>query len=183
MKDSKVGLIAGSFDPITRGHTDVIRKALRTLDMLWVAVTSNSDKPNTYFSKADRWDMTYAALQIELTPAEFAKIDVVTMEKAFTVDVCNEVGATIYVRGLRNTNDFVYEQGMQQFNEALAPHITTMFVMPSAEKARISSSAIKGMVGLDRWRDRVEPYIHPLTMEHFNKKQLIIEQGYTVINR
>lgn len=177
----KIGLVSGSYDPITRGHTDVIRKALPLVDILWVAIARNPSKSTSYLTEQERWQTVYEALQDELDEAEFFKVKVIFADPGFIVDTCASVRANVYFRGLRNTKDFAYEQEMQQFNEDLNPNISTVFLMPSAENVKISSSAVRGMVGLSGWQLRVAKYVHSTTINVLNKKVEHIEKGYTVI--
>ena len=129
----------GSFDPITNGHVDVIRRASAVFDRLVVAVLENPRK-SALLPVETRIHVIRAALQSEgLAPnrVEIASFD------GLTVDYCRELGATAIVRGLRAISDFDSEMQLAHNNRVLAPGVDSVFFMTSVENGFVSSSLVK----------------------------------------
>jgi pantetheine-phosphate adenylyltransferase len=131
-------LYPGSFDPVTRGHLDLVERALPLFDHLTVAVAVNSSKAPT-FSPEERVQM----LQ-EVLPKD-RRVSVTTF-RGLVVDFCREKGIGAILRGLRTVSDFEYEYQMALTNRHLAPAIESVFVMPSAQYSYVSSSLIREIV-------------------------------------
>jgi pantetheine-phosphate adenylyltransferase len=176
-----IGLVSGSYDPITKGHLAVIKSAVKMVDTLYVAIARNADKGVPYFTDKERWATVNSAIEEELPWDDAKKVIVVYADNGMIVDLCDKHGATLMFRGLRNSADFTYEQGMQQFNNDFAPHISTVFLMPPPDVAKISSSAIRGLVGLANWEERVRPYVHNNTFGLLRAKQSFKNQCYTQV--
>jgi pantetheine-phosphate adenylyltransferase len=126
---------AGSFDPVTYGHLDIIRRAAAIYDPLYVATTENSGK-QPLFTPPERIALIREALQ------DGAHIEVV----AFTgllVEFARQRGAKVLIRGLRAAADFDYEFGMAMMNRALAPEVETVFFVTDPQYMFISSSLIR----------------------------------------
>lgn len=136
----RLAVYPGSFDPITRGHIDVIQRASVVFDALVVAVLVNTRKtPN--IDAAERADMIREALDEELGP-DGAAIEVITFQ-GLTVDLARQRGATSIVRGLRALSDFENEQAIAHLNRKLAPEIDTVFFMTGIDHAYLSSSLVR----------------------------------------
>lgn len=130
-------IFPGSFDPITKGHVDIIRRSLPLFDELIIAVGVNSTK-KYMFSLEQRKAF------IETTFAEEAKIKVDTYE-GLTVDYCDKINAKFIVRGLRNPADFEFEKTITQVNRRLSK-IETVFLLTSADTSFISSSIVREVI-------------------------------------
>jgi pantetheine-phosphate adenylyltransferase len=131
-------LYPGSFDPVTFGHLDVIRRATAVFDKLVVGVLVNPRK-----SPMLGLDERIAALGEALTEEGLAaKVEVAGFD-GLTVDFCGEIGASFIVRGLRAVSDFESELSMAHTNRKLAPDIDTIFFMTALEHAYLSSSLVK----------------------------------------
>ena len=131
----KVAIYPGTFDPVTRGHLDVIKRSAKIVDRLVIAVLRNSAK-NPWFSFDERIHL------IEKVIADLNNVEV-TSFGGLTVDFCKEQGANIIVRGLRAITDFEYELQIAQINHRLDPNIDTMFLTTSVEYSYVSSSIVK----------------------------------------
>lgn len=128
----------GSFDPVTRGHLDLVKRALPLFDHLTVAVAVNRQKTAT-FSVEERAEMLR-----EVLPTD-ARLSVTTFH-GLVVDFCRQRGIGAILRGVRTVTDFEYEYQLALTNRHLSPGIETVFVMPSAEFSFVSSSLIKDIV-------------------------------------
>lgn len=137
----RLAVYPGSFDPITRGHVDVIERACAVFDRLVVAVLINTRKTPS-LEAAERAELIRAAIETELAPACASAVEVITYE-GLTVDLAREQGATSIVRGLRALSDFESEQAIAHLNRQLAPEVDTVFFMTGIEHAYLSSSLVR----------------------------------------
>jgi pantetheine-phosphate adenylyltransferase len=131
-------LYPGSFDPVTRGHLDLVERALPLFDRLTVAVALNSSKTST-FTPEER-----AAMLQEVLPQD-RRLSVTTF-RGLVVDFCKAQGIGAILRGVRTVSDFEYEYQMALTNRHLMPGIETVFVMPSVQYSYVSSSLIREIV-------------------------------------
>ncbi len=131
----KVGIYAGSFDPITLGHLDIIKRAARLTKRLIIAVLSNSAKKPA-FSVEERVEM------IRKVTKDIQGVEVMTYS-GLTVDFAKEQNANVLVRGLRAVTDFEYELQIAQGNHKLNPDVDTVFLTTSVEYSYLSSSIVK----------------------------------------
>ena len=145
---SITALVAGSYDPFTLGHEDIVRKALAMYSKVHVVVADNPDKRYFIGDGAKRAELVTAVLDSVLSPEERARVTVVVLGMHMLAHYALSVGATVNVRGLRNSMDFQYEYNMQAVNNDIAPELITVYVATSADKAHISSSMVRGLVGL-----------------------------------
>ncbi len=129
----------GSFDPITNGHLDVLRRAVAVFDRVVVAVLENPRK-TPLLDTARRVEVIRASLA-EAGP-EFTRVDVQTFD-GLTVDFCQRVKAGFMVRGLRAVSDFETELQLAHNNRILAPNVDTVFFMSSLEHGYVSSSLVR----------------------------------------
>ena len=134
---NSVAVYPGSFDPITNGHLDVIRRAAGAFDRLVVAVLENPRK-QPLIPVAERIELIRSALADDAGP----EIEVIAFG-GLTVDVCRRVGAGFIVRGLRAISDFENEMLLAHNNRKLAPDIDTVFFMTALEHGYVSSSLVK----------------------------------------
>ena len=131
----KVALYPGSFDPITNGHMDVLKRAVSIFDKVIVLVAINPDKKGR-FSIEDRVEMIKEAV------SEFPNVEVDSY-KGLTVRYAKEHGATHLIRGLRAVTDFEYEVQQAQMLKHIAPDLETVFILTGQEYYFVSSSGIR----------------------------------------
>ena len=146
----RIGLYAGSFDPVTRGHEDVIRRSLSFVDRLVVAVATNVSK-QPLFSIEERKRL----IQVSLNGLQ--GVDIREFQ-GLLVDFAKEVGATISIRGLRAVSDFEYEYQMALMNRHLLPSLETLFMVPSVDLTFISSSLVREIA---RFNGDLSSLVHP----------------------
>ena len=142
---NKVAIYPGTFDPITYGHIDVIKKALKLFDTIIVGVSNVSNK-NYLFSSEERIDIVKEALFIDLNLNK-KKILVVSFN-SLTTDLCKKYKSNIILRGLRAVSDFEYEFQLAGMNRKLDNSIETLFLMSDIENQIISSRFVKEIVRL-----------------------------------
>ena len=142
---NKVVIYPGTFDPITYGHIDVIKKALKLFDKIVVGVSNVSNK-NYLFSSEERIDIVNKALFKDLKLSK-KKIIVVSFN-SLTTDLCKKFKSNIILRGLRAVSDFEYEFQLAGMNRKLNSNIETIFLMSDVENQIISSKFVKEIVKL-----------------------------------
>ncbi len=141
MIEKRRAIYPGTFDPITNGHLDIIRRACHMFDEIIVAVAeSHSKKP--MFSLEQRIEMIQAATK------DIPKIEVIGFE-SLLVDLSDKLDANIIVRGLRAISDFEYELQMGYANASLKKELETVYLMPSLEHAFVSSSVVRSILNFD----------------------------------
>jgi len=141
----RVGLYPGTFDPITMGHVDIIRRASVLVDRLVIGVAINRDK-GPLFSLEERVGMIEAECA-KLTDQTGVEIVVHPFENLL-IDCAHDVGAQIIVRGLRAVADFEYEYQMVGMNRALDDSVETVFLMAEARHQAIASKLVKEIARL-----------------------------------
>jgi pantetheine-phosphate adenylyltransferase len=144
----RVGLYPGTFDPVTLGHRDIVKRALNLVDRLVIGLGTGTGK-NPLFSLEERLEMWRFEAK-DLT-RDGAVIDVIPLSAKLQVELAREVGATIIVRGLRAVSDFEYEFQMAGMNQRLAQDIETVFLMADPRNQAIASRLVKeiAMLGGD----------------------------------
>ena len=147
----KTAIYPGTFDPITYGHIDVIKKSLNIFDRLIVATTDNINK-NYYFSIDERLNIINNSLFKDLKLNK-KKIKVISFNN-LTIDLCNKYNANAIIRGLRAVSDFEYEFQLAGMNKKLNSKIETMFLMSDVENQIISSKFVKEIASLGGNIDR-----------------------------
>jgi pantetheine-phosphate adenylyltransferase len=143
---NKVAIYPGTFDPITYGHIDVIRKALKLFDKIVVGVSNVSNK-NYLFSSEERIHIVNKALFNDLKLNK-KKISVVSFS-SLTTDLCKKYKSNIILRGLRAVSDFEYEFQLAGMNRKLNNNIETIFLMSDVENQIISSRFVKEIIKLN----------------------------------
>ena len=141
----KTAIYPGTFDPITYGHIDVIKKSLNIFDRVVVATTDNVNK-NYYFSIDERLEIINNSLFKDLKFSN-KKIKVVSFNN-LTIELCKKYKATAIIRGLRAVSDFEYEFQLAGMNKKLNSNIETMFLMSDVENQIISSKFVKEIASL-----------------------------------
>ena len=141
----RVGLYPGSFDPVTYGHVDIVRRAAHLVDKLVIAVGTHHDK-HPLFTAEERVKLTSEVL----TPVakEIGLKLAVTTYGNLTVDAAKDAGANVVIRGLRDAGDFDYEMQMAGMNQALAPDIETVFLASSPEARHIAASLVRQIAAM-----------------------------------
>ena len=137
-----IAIYPGSFDPITKGHEDLVRRTLRVTDRLVIAVSSTSTE-----SKEHLFDVFE---RVELIQEIFAEDEHVEVSRfdGLLVDFTRDLGAQVVIRGLRAVSDFDYELQMAQMNQELGPEIETLFLVPEVEYSFLSASLVREVASL-----------------------------------
>ena len=141
----KIAVYPGTFDPITYGHIDVIKKSLKIFDKLVIATSDNNDK-NYLFSIEERIDIINNSLFKDLK-FDKKKIRVIAFSN-LTIELCKKFKASAIIRGLRAVSDFEYEFQLAGMNKKLNSKIETMFLMSDVENQIISSKFVKEIAHL-----------------------------------
>jgi pantetheine-phosphate adenylyltransferase len=132
----KVALFAGSFDPFTKGHEDIVLRGLRVFDEVIIAIGYNSTKSNRYFPIEKMIE------KIESTFTKYPNIKVLTYSE-LTAEFARKHNARFLLRGVRNTTDFEYENSISQINKKLNSELESVFLITTPQLAWISSSVIR----------------------------------------
>ena len=141
----KIAIYPGTFDPITFGHVDVIKKGLKIFDKIVVAV-SNVENKNYLFDSSERIEIVKKALFSDLKLNK-KKIEVISFT-SLTTELCKKYKSNIILRGLRAVSDFEYEFQLAGMNKKLNSKIETMFLMSDIENQIISSKFVKEIIKL-----------------------------------
>jgi len=159
----KIALYPGTFDPITKGHMDVITRALRIFDKLVVAVALNPSK-KPLFSFHERVELVKNVIETDKNlPARTE----VTGFETLTVDLARKVGAASLIRGLRAVTDFEYELQIALTNRKLAQDIESVFLMPSVEYIYLNSTVVKEVA---KHGGDVHSFVHDLVADKLKEK-------------
>ena len=126
----------GSFDPITNGHLDIIRRASKLYDNLFIAVSNDSSIKSKLFTVQDRIDLVYSATK------DIDNVKIIDFD-CLIVDLCKKYQSNVIIRGLRALSDYDFEFKMALMNRSLNDQIVTLFMMPHERYTHISSSLIK----------------------------------------
>ncbi|WEV44965.1 pantetheine-phosphate adenylyltransferase [Streptococcaceae bacterium ESL0687] len=148
MDNKKIGLFTGSFDPLTNGHLDIIKRASCIFDTLYVGIFNNDSK-NPFFTTEKRKKM------IEQATDSYENVKVIVHAQALTAEIARDLEVTSLVRGIRNSIDLNYECEMAFFNHRLTG-VETIFLPVRADLQYISSSRIKEIFKLG---GDVKPYL------------------------
>ena len=151
---TRIAIYPGSFDPLTRGHEDLIRRSLLLSDRLIVAVAVNVSK-QPLFTVEERVAMLRTAV------GEDPRIEFVAFE-GLLADFARRVGASVVVRGLRAVSDFEYEFQMALMNRQLHPALETVFLVPALDLTYLSSSLVREVA---RFGGDISALVHPAVAE------------------
>jgi pantetheine-phosphate adenylyltransferase len=156
---SRTAVYPGTFDPVTRGHEDLVRRAAQIFERVIVAIAANPNK-TPMFSVDER---------VELARAVFGDLQNVqiTGYHGLTVDVAREYGNAVIVRGLRAVSDFEFEFQLANMGRHLAPGVETMFLTPKEQFTFISSTLVREIATLG---GDVSEFVHPLVEAAFKRK-------------
>jgi pantetheine-phosphate adenylyltransferase len=159
-----IGVYAGSFDPITKGHLAVIRQALKVVDTLHVVVAFNPAK-NGMFDMKERLFLIHTSLKEELAYIAQGRIIVEFITNSLTVEYAKRVDANVLVRGLRNGTDYAYERSQAAINGKLAPEIETIFIPTPVSYEEVSSSTVKGLMKFEGGEVAAREFVTPSVLE------------------
>lgn len=136
--DKRTAIFPGSFDPITKGHENILRRALPLFDEIIIAIGKNSSKQN-YFSleQREKW--------IKQVFSDEPKVRIESYT-GLTIDFCKKMNAGFILRGLRTSADFEFEKSIAQNNNVMAPHIETIFILPIPELSAINSTIVRDII-------------------------------------
>lgn len=135
---SKIAVFPGSFDPITVGHVDLVRRALPLYDKIIVAIGSNSQKKYLFpLEQRLKWLNAVFAMDEKVEVASFTGL---------TAHFCKEIGADYMIRGLRNASDFDYEKTISQLNNIVGNGLETVFLISPPEYSHISSTIVREII-------------------------------------
>ena len=131
----RIAVFPGSFDPLTKGHEEIVRKAVPLFDKVYVAVGENTNKKMCFpLEKRLQW--------LHQAFADEPNVEIAVYE-GLTIDFCRKVNALFIVRGLRNFQDMQYEKDIAEANRHLAPEVETVFLLSTPEMAHVSSSLVR----------------------------------------
>ena len=156
---TRIAVYPGSFDPPTRGHSDLVQRSLALADTVIVAVARNSTK-QPLFSLEERLAMLRAAI------GEDPRVRFDSFE-GLLVDFAKRVGATLIVRGLRAVSDFEYEFQMAMMNRHLLPGLETVFLVPPEDATYLSSSLVREVA---RYGGDVSSLVHPVVADALRRR-------------
>ncbi len=159
MPNSRIAIYAGSFDPITRGHEDLMHRSLEFVDTLIVAVAINS-------TKAPLFTIDERVQLIQDSVGQDTHIQVRSFG-GLLVDFARDVGASLLIRGLRAVSDFEYEYQMALMNRHLSPKLETVFMVPSLDTTYISASLVREVA---RFGGDVHDLVHPTVADALRAK-------------
>lgn len=156
---SRLAVYPGSFDPITRGHEDLIHRGLVFADRIVIAVAASA-------GKAPLFTLEERVALARNTMGNDARIEVKSFD-GLLVDFAKQIGATLIVRGLRYVSDFEYEYQMALMNRKLAGEIETVFLVPAFDLTYLSSSLVREVA---RYGGDVATLVHPTVLAALKKK-------------
>ena len=154
----RIGVYPGSFDPVTRGHEDLIRRSLAFVDRVIVAVAVNVAK-QPLFTLEERVSLLRETIRLP-------EVDIRSFD-GLLVDFARSVGAAVIVRGLRAVSDFEYEFQMALMNRTLAPTLETVFLVPAFDLTYLSSSLVREVA---RFGGDVSQLVQPSVQQALRKK-------------
>ena len=141
----RVGLYPGSFDPVTLGHVDIVRRSGKLVDRLMIAIGTHHDK-HPLFTAKER--IALASEVLKPVAKEIGLSLDVTTYNSLTVDAAKKARTTVVIRGLRDAGDFDYEMQMAGMNAALAPDVETVFLASSPDTRHIAASLVRQIAAM-----------------------------------
>ena len=156
----KIAIYPGSFDPITLGHLDIIRRAALCFDKVFVCVMDNCDKKSHMFPAEKRLEMLRRSVE-ELPTVE------AELYRGLLADYAREKGGHVIVKGLRNATDFDLEYQMAAINRGIWAELETVFLPASVEYQHFSSTMVREMI---RYRQPLEKYVPRAVAEELKQK-------------
>lgn len=157
--EKRICLFPGTFDPITNGHVDVIKRSVNLFDEIVIGLGFNSNKTPMYpLEQRMQW--------IKDIFKDYENVNVASYE-GLTIKFASEIGAKFILRGIRSVADFEYEKGIADMNRMLFPDIETFFLMCSPEYSTISSTLVREVI---RYEHDVAKYVPEIVNEDIVKK-------------
>ena len=157
----KIGLFTGSFDPMTNGHMDLIERASKLFDKLYVGIFYNPHK-NGFLSIESRLET------VEKAVAHLENVQVIASHDELVVDVARKLGVHVLVRGLRNAADLQYEASFDFYNHQLAGEIETVYLHSRPEHVYISSSAVRELL---KFGQDISKYVPNVVLEELKNEE------------
>lgn len=157
----KTAVYPGTFDPMTKGHFDLIMRSARLYDRLVVAVAATSSKEGAMFPAEERMAM----IREDVSKAGLANVEVKLLD-TLLVDFCRREGSNVVIRGVRVYSDFEYEFQMALTNRRLAPEIETLFMMPSEQLAYVTASTVRE---ISRYGGDTAPFVTDAVQNRLTK--------------
>lgn len=157
----KIAIYPGSFDPITKGHLDVLKTGSEIFDKVIIAVSNNTVK-KSFLSVEERLNLIKASIE------GFDNVEADTFE-GLTVEYAKKIGANVILRGLRAVSDFEYEMQLSQTNSALSDDIKTIFLITKPEYNFISSSTVKEIALM---RGDISKFVPDVVNEYLKKMNM-----------
>lgn len=162
MKKKVIAIYPGTFDPVTYGHIDIIERASAFFDKVIITIALNSTK-SPLFNKEERKKML-----LEITK-KYRNTEVDDFD-GLLVNYAKKKNASVIIRGLRAVSDFEYEFQMSLTNRKLAPHVSTIFMMPNEKYTYLNSSLVRELSKLNAdIKDFVPPYVRKMLKEKYSK--------------
>lgn len=159
----KIALFPGSFDPVTLGHVDIIKRVLPLVDQLYIGIGVNANKVSMFsLEKRLYW--------LEGIFKKESKIKVLSYE-GLTVDLCRHIGAGYIVRGIRGIGDFEYEKAIADMNRKLSKEVETLFLFAAPEYGTLASSLVRDVI---RNEGDVTAFIPKIVLDDLNNGRLIL---------
>ena len=169
-EDLKIAIYPGSFDPVTKGHLDILERASSMFDRVIIAVLKNNSK-KSYLPTKDRVELIRQSIN---DMDGLKNVDVDSFD-GLTIDYARQKGAKFLIRGLRAVSDFEYEMQLSQTNQAIAPEIGTVFLITKPKYNFISSGIVKELSSLGQ---DVSKFVPKSVVEYLQKhKQTKKEKG------
>ena len=163
MKSERKAVYPGTFDPMTLGHFDLIKRASKLYDRLVVAVAATSAKQGARFSAEDR----LAMIREDVKRAKLKNVEVKMLD-CLLVDFCRREKVKVVIRGVRVYSDFEYEFQMALTNRRMAPEIETMFMMPSESLAYVTASTVREIAS---YGGDTAPFVTEAVERHLQKRK------------
>jgi len=157
-----IAIYPGSFDPITKGHIDIIEKSSRLFDFIYVVVANNQNKKHL-LSIEDRFSLVKESIK------NFKNVEPIILENGNTVsNFSKTVNGNIMVRGIRNSIDLEYEFSIEEFTKVTNPDIETIYFSPKKEHMFTSSSLVRNLI-LNGYVDKINDYVSREVFLFFQK--------------
>jgi pantetheine-phosphate adenylyltransferase len=158
-------IVSGSFDPITYGHTWLVNRALQLADTVHLVVANNPSK-KYMFDQVERFQLAYETFSATLARVEIRLLPAKTM----LVDYAREFDCKHILRGLRTSADMEYERGLERVQAHVNNDVSTLYVLTPPELAEVSSSMVRGLVGLRGWELVASDYVPPPVLAALQRK-------------